>query len=65
MEQRMPNMEDGLERLWSLERQRAQLYRERYQSLLLEYDTAGSNQKATDGEGDANTSAPNSENSPY
>ncbi len=32
-------LQDSLRRLWSLERERAELYRERYQSLLLEYDT--------------------------
>jgi chromosome segregation ATPase len=30
---------DSLNRLWALERERAQLYRERYQALLLEYDS--------------------------
>lgn len=29
---------NSIQRLWSLERERAQLYRERYQSLLLQYD---------------------------
>jgi chromosome segregation ATPase len=33
-------LSDSLSRLWSLERERAQLYRERYQALLLEYDNA-------------------------
>lgn len=32
-------LQDSLTRLWNLERDRAQLYRERYQALLLEYDT--------------------------
>ncbi|MCB9451882.1 MAG: hypothetical protein H6672_10610 [Anaerolineaceae bacterium] len=32
---------DAVNRLWNLERDRAQLYRERYQALLLEYDTGG------------------------
>jgi chromosome segregation ATPase len=32
-------LQDSLARLWNLERDRAQLYRERYQSLLHEYDT--------------------------
>jgi chromosome segregation ATPase len=35
-------LQDSLTRLWSLERARAQLYREHYQALLLEYDTTGS-----------------------
>ncbi len=34
-----PPLQDSLGRIWSLERERAQLYRERYQSLLLEFDT--------------------------
>ncbi len=34
-----PPLAESLNRLWSLERERAQLYRDRYQSLLLEYDT--------------------------
>lgn len=32
---------DSLQRLWNLERDRAQMYRERYQALLLEYDISG------------------------
>lgn len=34
-----PPLQDSIARLWSLERERAQLYRERYQALLMEYDT--------------------------
>jgi chromosome segregation ATPase len=34
-------LQDSLNRLWNMERERAQLYRERYQSLLLTYDTGG------------------------
>jgi hypothetical protein len=30
---------DSLNRIWNLERERAQLYRDRYQALLLEHDT--------------------------
>lgn len=33
-------LEDSIDRLWKLERERAQLYRERYQALLMEYDKA-------------------------
>ncbi|NDJ62348.1 MAG: hypothetical protein GYB67_14570 [Chloroflexi bacterium] len=47
IEKRFPPLEDGLKRLWGLERERAQLYRERYQALLLEFD-----------KGEGNTSAP-------
>lgn len=32
-------LQDNIDRLWKLERERAQLYRERYQALLHEYDT--------------------------
>lgn len=37
-----PPLQDSLHRLWNLERQRAQMYRERYQALLLEFDTVAS-----------------------
>jgi chromosome segregation ATPase len=37
-----PPLQDSLARLWNLERERAQLYRERYQALLMEYDTSPS-----------------------
>jgi chromosome segregation ATPase len=36
----LPPLQDSLNRIWGLERARAQLYREHYQALLLEYDTA-------------------------
>lgn len=36
-----PPLQDAINRLWNLERERAQLYRERYQALLLEYDKGG------------------------
>ncbi len=39
IESMFPPLQDSLGRIWSLERERAQLYRERYQSLLLEFDT--------------------------
>lgn len=34
-----PPLQDSLNRIWNLERQRAQMYRDRYQALLLEFDT--------------------------
>ena len=34
-----PPLQDSITRLWNLERERAELYRERYQALLLTYDT--------------------------
>jgi chromosome segregation ATPase len=37
-----PPLQDSLTRLWNMERARAQLYREHYQALLLEYDTGAS-----------------------
>jgi len=39
LEEQLPNLMDSLTRLWNLERERAQLYRERYQALLLAHDT--------------------------
>lgn len=42
LEALFPPLNDSLNRLWNLERDRAQLYRERYQMLLLEYDTGAS-----------------------
>ena len=38
-----PPMQDQIARLWNLERARAQLYRERYQALLHEFDTTAVN----------------------
>jgi chromosome segregation ATPase len=35
-------LKESIDRMWRLERERAQLYRERYQALLLEYDTVAS-----------------------
>nr|MCU0512026.1 hypothetical protein [Anaerolineae bacterium] len=39
--ERLPPIQDSLRRIWALERERAQLYRERYQALLMEFDTTG------------------------
>ena len=44
-EQSIPGLRSSLERLWQLERARADLYRERYQAMLHEYDV----NEATDG----------------
>ncbi len=38
LERALPSLRGGIERLWLLERARAELYRERYQALLHEYD---------------------------
>lgn len=42
----IPPLRESLNRLWALERARAELYRERYQALLMEFDT-GKNITAT------------------
>ena len=41
MEGQFPPLRDAIERLWKLERERARLYRDSYQAMLLEYDTSG------------------------
>jgi chromosome segregation ATPase len=38
LSERFPLLTDSIERLWKLERERAQLYRERYQTMLMEHD---------------------------
>ncbi|MAS34338.1 MAG: hypothetical protein CL610_10045 [Anaerolineaceae bacterium] len=43
IKQKFPPIQDSLERIWKMERERTRLYRETYQSLLLEYDTGNSN----------------------
>lgn len=42
LEKETPSLGDSLQRLWNLERARAQLYRERYQALLTEFDSPAS-----------------------
>lgn len=39
LEAMFPPILDSLNRIWNLERDRAQLYRDRYQAMLLEHDT--------------------------
>jgi len=46
IEQQIPPVRDSVNRLWDLERTRAELYRDRYQAMLMEYDTQ-ENIKAT------------------
>ena len=41
IETSLPGLRGNIERLWQLERARADLYRERYQALLHEFDVAG------------------------
>lgn len=41
IETSIPGLRGSIERLWQLERARADLYRERYQALLHEFDVAG------------------------
>lgn len=38
LEASLPGLRSDIERLWQLERARAELYRERYQAMLLQYD---------------------------
>ncbi|MCA9915732.1 MAG: hypothetical protein KC496_20395, partial [Anaerolineae bacterium] len=40
-------LQDSLQRMWKLERDRAQMYRDRYQELLLEYDQPASTAPST------------------
>jgi len=42
MQQLFAPIQDSLDRLWRMERERAKLYRETYQALLLNFDTGGS-----------------------
>ena len=42
MDSMFPPLQDGLNRIWDLERERAKLYRERYHTLLMEFDTGTS-----------------------
>ncbi len=64
MEGLFPPLQDGINRLWDLERERAKLYRERYHAMLMEFDTGtsipttaapkvgnGSNSSGTNGNG--------------
>ena len=46
LEKALPALRGSIDRLWLLERARADLYRERYQAMLNEYDVGGA---ATDG----------------
>jgi len=39
LENQLPPLQDSLTRIWNLERERAQLYRDRYQAMLLAHDT--------------------------
>lgn len=56
MQQLFAPLQDSLDRLWRMERERAKLYRETYQALLLSFDTGGSlsSVSATAGNGAAN-----------
>lgn len=53
LQQLFAPIQDSLDRLWRMERERAKLYRETYQSLLLNFDTGGTlssvNASATNG----------------
>jgi len=41
-------LQDSLQRMWKLERDRAQMYRDRYQELLLEYDQPEANSNTSE-----------------
>ncbi len=60
MQQLFAPLQDSLDRLWRMERERARLYRETYQALLLNFDTGGSlsGVSATAGNGVAGGAAP-------
>ncbi|MBK8026116.1 MAG: hypothetical protein IPK19_33205 [Chloroflexi bacterium] len=42
LEAMLPPVQESLNRVWNLERERAKLYRERYQALLMEFDSGTS-----------------------
>jgi len=46
VEQLVPALQSNIERLWLLERARAELYRERYQAMLLEFDVVNAADEA-------------------
>jgi chromosome segregation ATPase len=43
----VPSVRESVDRLWQLERARADLYRDRYQTLLRDYDTVGTSTETT------------------
>jgi len=49
LEGEIPPLRESIQRLWHLERARAELYRERYQALLMEFDTAENIRATTTG----------------
>lgn len=51
----VPLLRESIERIWNLERARAELYRERYQSMLHEYDTTNAPVIAGEQNNDQNT----------
>ena len=54
--EQIPQLRDNLNRMWQLERERARLYREHYQTLLLEHDPTGTTTMApVSVQGDTNT----------
>ena len=54
----MPGLRGSLERLWQLERARADLYRERYQALLHQFDVAGTSAESQEPPGGSHQSHP-------
>lgn len=51
MQQLFAPIQDSLDRLWRMERERAKLYRETYQALLLNFDTGSSSSVSAAGNG--------------
>ena len=49
VEAMIPPLRESLQRIWQLERARAELYRERYQSLLHEFDTSSTMSSSSTG----------------
>ena len=54
IESMVPDVRSNIERLWQLERARAELYRESYQALLHEFDMATDSEEADDFQGSSN-----------
>ncbi len=54
IESMVPDVRNNIERLWQLERARAELYRERYQALLHEFDMETDGEEADEFQGSTN-----------
>jgi hypothetical protein len=58
LQEQLKPLHDSMTRLWKLERDRAQLYRERYTAMLAEYDVPGSSTAAAAAPAQPSTTAP-------